>query len=218
MNINSINKTSFGWNKTTHLEMTMLALKDINLDAAEKRQLARYSQMPDFSKNELGFFHNAHFFFPDSKHGTYGKNSGENAFQRFNFHVINALSPIDKEDFLRHTGYAVHYLEDVSMPMHTESGGLLQKMRDYYLHKNFETGKKYGATAHINELKSNYIPHIVEAESVRRIFLDTAEFSSKFKISRFNKKEWQKIRQACFNAGTDSVTAFIKSMLKKFNF
>ena len=47
-------QTNFKWNKTTHLEMTMLALQNSSIDDITKRQVARYAQMPDFAKTELG--------------------------------------------------------------------------------------------------------------------------------------------------------------------
>ena len=218
MDVNAIGKTSFGWNRTTHLEMTMLALKDIDMEPKDKRQLARFSQMPDFIKSELGFHNDTHFFFPDSNRSSFGFNRKENAFFQYKKHIVNAMSPLNKEDFLRNTGYALHYLQDVSMPMHTERSGLLAKIRDYYLHKNFEAGKKLGATAHIEELKTGSIPNRIETQSVRRIFLDTARYSSQFKVSRFNKKDWLKIQQDCFNLGVDATRAFVTSIIKKVNF
>ncbi len=218
MDVNAIGKTSFGWNRTTHLEMTMLALKDIDMEPKDKRQLARFCQMPDSMKSELGFYHNTHFFFPDSKKSSFGFNDSENAYDRFNRHVIDAVEPLDRDDFLRNTGYALHYLQDVSMPMHTEAGGIFQKMRDFYLHKNFEAGKKFGATPHLEELKAGYTPHRIETRSVRKIFLDTARYSSQFKVSRFNKKDWLKIQQDCFNYGVDATRAFVASIIKKVNF
>lgn len=217
MKIDTVNKTSFGWNKATHLEMTMLALQDFALPSVEKRQLARFSQMPDLMKSEAGFFHNTHFYFPDSKKQSYGFKSSENAYRQFNKHVIDSLNPLDSEDFLRNAGYAIHFLQDVSMPMHTESGGILQKMRDYYLHKNFERGEKYGTAQNIKELIAEYEPESLNTEDVRKIFLDTARFSSRFKVSRFNKKDWIKIQHLCFNRGVDATRAFFKSISKKVN-
>ena len=43
-------QTKFKWNKTTHLEMTMLALQNSSIDDITKRQVARYAQMPDLQR------------------------------------------------------------------------------------------------------------------------------------------------------------------------
>ena len=68
-------QTNFKWNKTTHLEMTMLALQNSSIDDITKRQVARYAQMPDFAKPELGYHNNTHFFFPNSKKKSFGLDS-----------------------------------------------------------------------------------------------------------------------------------------------
>ena len=91
-------------------------------------------------------------------------------------------------------------------------------MRDYYLHKNFERGEKYGTAQNIKELIAEYEPESLNTEDVRKIFLDTARFSSRFKVSRFNKRDWFKIQQECFNRGVDASREFFEKMLRVSNF
>lgn len=201
---------AFGWNKTTHAEMTLLALKDNNLlSEKEKRMLSRYSQMPDFDKKERGYFCNTHFFFPNSTEGvSFGKGADRynNAYSRFKELLQRSILSHNKDDFLKYMGYTVHYLQDMSTPLHTESGGLIQKVLKYKTHKDFERGKKYGATANIAKLKNEYKPESVNFSSLLDLFIGTSIFSSRpeFKVSMFNKKEWARIQQACFNKGVDT--------------
>ena len=82
MQIQSINRQSFGWNTQTHIGMTLLALRDSGLEPEDMKQLAKYSVMPDFVKSEEGYHHNTHFFYPYGKDKSFGRggNEGNNAF------------------------------------------------------------------------------------------------------------------------------------------
>lgn len=223
MQIQSINRQSFGWNTQTHIGMTLLALKDSGLEPEDMKQLAKYSVMPDFVKSEEGYHHNTHFFYPYGKDKSFGRggNEGNNAFERFKAHLQSALATHKKTEFLKHTGYAMHFLQDVSMPLHTEPGGLVKKIRDYYLHKNFECGEKYGATPALDKLADGYKPDKnLHFSSLIDLFVSTAEFSQKprFQVSRFNKRDWFKIQQECFNRGVDASREFFEKMLRVSNF
>lgn len=217
MKINTLTENqNFKWNKTTHLEMSMLAMKECNVDDITKRQIARYSQMPDFDKLERGFHHNTHFFYPHSKKKSFGPGQEKfNAFSQFKEHLLRAMDAKDKNEFLKYLGYALHYLQDMSVPMHTEQEGLLKKILKYKLHKNFERGEKYGAASKHNELTQNYKYESVDHGSVLGLFIDTADFSQQpqFKVTRFNKGKWPYIQQMCFNRGVNSSKVFIEKIL-----
>lgn len=213
--------TNFRWNRATHLEMTMLALKNSKLDDVTKRQIARFSQMPDFNKSEIGFFNNAHFYFPNSKHKSFGKRSEVfNAFSQFKEHFQSAFNVETKDEFLKHTGYALHYLQDVALSFHTESGGILQKMIKYRLHSLFEKDKKYGATANLKSLTENYRSSNIQYSSLIDLFKSTAYFSQNksFKVSLLNKKRWLSVQQAEFNRGVDASREFLNRMIKANEF
>lgn len=217
MNISTNQQINFKWNRTTHLEMTLLALKDSNIDISVQRQLARYSQMPDLSKKERGFYNNTHFFFPNKKNKSFGfgKNKYNNALAMFKEHYQNALIAKNKEDFLRNTGYALHYLQDVSVPLHTQSGSIIHKIFNYTKHGIFEKGKKSGATAKLHILKQNFKKEDLTYNSLIDLFVDTANFSQKpeFKVSWFNKNKWPYIQQECFNKGTNITRIFIEKLM-----
>lgn len=207
---------NFGWNKTTHLEMTMLALKDSKIDNITRRQIARYSQMPDFDTLEHGFHNNTHFFYPYSKKKSFGLNSEKfNAFNQFKEHFLAAMQINNQEQILKHIGYAMHYLQDMTVPMHTEQGGFLSKILRYKVHKNFERGEKYGASANTSTLIQNYEYEKLETVSPIDLFKETAEFSQnpKFRVKNSNKKDWLKIQQACFNRGVNVTREFLERVI-----
>ena len=218
MDTRIIENQSFGWNRNTHHKMTMLALRDINIDSNTKNQIARYSQMPDFIKSELGWHNNTHFFFPYAKNQSFGigKNKHNNAFSKFEEHVQNSLNSRTKEEFYKYAGFAMHYLQDVSMPMHTEPGGFIKKIFDFYLHKNFERGKIMGAATKTSELAANYKPLNLKIDSLNELFLSTTAYSQRpyFKVSRFNKYKWPEIQQHCFNRGVDASRCFFEKIIK----
>ncbi len=208
------NSVNFKWNKTTHLEMTMLALKDSKIDKVTKRQIARYSQMPDFVKSELGYHNNTHFYFPNSEKKSFGKNSGEfNAYNQFKEHLTTALFSKNDEHFLKHAGFALHYLQDMSVPLHTEKGGMLHKIMKYKLHKNFEQNSKYGVLSNMKNLAENYRYKKITFTTLLDLFKDTAEFSGRFKITSSNKKKWYSIQQECFDMGVNTTREFFEKLL-----
>lgn len=212
---------NFKWNRKTHLEMTMLALKDCNLDKSTIRQIARYSQMPDFCKEELGFHCNTHFYFPNSKSKSFGPNSDKNnALEFFIDHVNHAVFGKKENDFLKYSGYAIHYLQDVAVPLHTEANNFIRKFLKYHLHKQFERGDKYGVNKHIDEFIADYKAKDIEIVSIVDLFKNTAEFSQqpKLKVKNSNKDEWKSIQQTCFNRSVDATTLLFKklTMLKEF--
>ena len=120
-----------------------------------------------------------------------------------------------KEEVLKKLGYALHYLQDMSVPLHTEPGGLIHKILKYKLHGNFERGKKYGATAHLDILTQNFKAEDLEYSSILDLFTKTAEYSQnpEFKVKRFNKKNWISIQQACFNRGVNASREFLEKVL-----
>ena len=213
----SKNSINFGWNKTTHLQMTMLGLKDCSrLDNITKRQIARYTQMPDFAKSELGYHNNTHFYFPNSRKKSFGPNSDQlNAYNQFKEHLVSSIMAKDDTKFLRHAGFALHYLQDMTVPLHTEKGNFLQKIIKYNTHKNFEYKSKYSALANSEKLGRNYKNERIHFTTLLDLFKDTAAFSQKpeFKITNFNKKKWYSIQQECFNRGVNTKREFFEKLL-----
>lgn len=203
----------FRWNKTTHLEMTMMAAEGIGITPIEKRLLARYSQVPDFDVAQKGFFNNTHFYFPHSADNSFGKdkNGKNNAYSMFMANLSKAFAAKNREEILKYAGYALHFLQDMSMPLHTKSGGIISKILDYKTHVTFETDKKIGATANIDTLLHNCQDEKIPFTSFAKLFFDTACFSAlpAFQVTAFNKLDWFNIQQACINKGLNVSKAFL---------
>lgn len=218
----STNQSTFKWNVITHAGMTLEAVKNSKISQEERNVLAKLVTLPDFIVNERGYHNNTHFFFPNSKNKSFGKgcNTYNNALERYKEHLQMALTVNDKPNFLKHAGFAIHYLQDVSMPMHTEPGGLLQKITRYNIHKEFETGKKYGATPALKKLLAGYMPENLEYNSLIDLFVSTAEFSQRpeFKVKKYNKSDWFNIQQRCFNRGVDATREFFNKLLRVAQF
>lgn len=216
--VNPTQQPNFKWNRITHLEMSMLAFKDINISNIEKRQIARYSQMPDLMNRERGFHCNTHFFFPKGKNKSFGfgANKYNNALAMFKNHLQTAMITDKKEEFLKHAGYAIHFLQDVSMPLHTEQGGYFQKFCGFLKHRNFERGKTYGATKNLKILKSGYNKEDIPHNSLIDLFYETALFSQRpeFKVFNNKKSDWINIQHHCFNKGTNATRIFMEKILK----
>ena len=197
--------------------MTMFALEDLKLDKVSKRQIARYSQMPDFQKSELGFYNNTHFFFPYSTNKSFGYNSEKlNALEKFKEHFKEILYAKDKNTFFKSIGYTIHYLQDASVPVHTEAGGIIHKIFKYRTHTNFEKHPIYGATAKLDLLIKNHKEETKPHKSFLDLFMDTASFAQKpeYKVTRFNKDKWTNIQQDCFSKGVNSTKEFLLTIFK----
>lgn len=216
-NNSSIN---FGWNKTTHLEMTMLALRDLKISNIKKRQFARYSQMPDFARSELGYRYNTHFYFPNSNKKSFGSDvEKNNAYFQYKEHLMTALQSDDSDVFMKHAGYALHYLQDVTVPLHTEKGGIFHKILKFGVHYSFERKTKYGTLSNMEKLIKNHKFQKINFTTLLDLFKDTAEFSQAphLKISMFNKKKWYSIQQECFDMGVNTTREFFEKLLSVKN-
>lgn len=222
MQVDSVNNKSvnFKWNVKTHREMTLLALKDSGMGEAVKKKLAVTSQMPDFLKSERGYHNNTHFYFPNSKRKSFGKDSDRlNAYNQFKEHVITALVSKDDDNFLKHAGYALHYLQDMTVPFHTEEGGVLHKILKYSLHKEFECETKFGVVTNHEKLIKNYKSQKVPYTTLLDLFKNTALFSQnpKFRVTNTNKKKWYSIQQECFDMGVNTTREFVEKLLSVRN-
>ena len=231
MEINYRNNLTFGWNIKTHLAITEKAAQDNSaLSKVEKRMLARFSQMPDKDPKEIVDFVSPHFYdalHTDPSFGTLN-DAKNNAMSRFLHHTSEALKQNDRDAFLRETGYAVHYLQDVSTPPHTEHGNYFQKLFRIPMHKKFEKGKKSGASSRLDILLDNYkfedlspssnLPSGKKEmlSSLERLLHNTALFTvQKENVVKYtNLKKWPMIQQRCFDRGVNVTKVFLDMILQ----
>lgn len=193
------------------------------------------TMLPDLLKKETGFQTNTHFFFlPEGKltSESFGKDiKKNNALVSFVKHITQSANT--QEGIVpQETGMALHFLQDMTVPMHTQRANIslfkrfpfLGKIVDFFLHKNFESGKELGILARQEELAKNYKPAFQELKASlgenfdsKDLFMSNVKFSSQphLQVARSNKKDWAEIQQAIFNRAVDSTVLFLQDIAEK---
>ena len=219
MNIFPIGGPQFGWNIKTHSEATKKAVENNSkLDSAEKEMLGKFSQMPDLIKDELNDMNSAHFYDVYSKDPSYGTKNDDvnNAFSKFLSYTKKAMQAKERETFLKHLGFASHYLQDASTPPHVEHGNYFHKLYRLPMHIMFENGKKYGANSHLEEFKKSYTYEKIPFTNYETLFHNTALYSvrNENKVGYDNVKQWFDIQKRCFNRSVNVTKTYIDQMIK----
>lgn len=194
------------------------------------------TMLPDLLKKETGFMTNSHFYFlPEGslKTESFGKEvKTNNALVSYLNHLTKADDAMNTGVFPQESGMALHYLQDMTVPMHTQRANIpifkhfpfLGKIVDFFLHKNFETGKKLGILSKQEELARNYKPDfdklresLPDGFSSKDLFMSNVEFSSQpqLQVERSNKKDWPKIQQEIFNRAVDSTVLALEKIAEK---
>jgi len=217
--ISENDRINFGWNIKTHNKITELATRDNNLlNQAEKKYLSLSSEIPDLIKSEIEDMCAAHFYDPlhlDPSFGT--KNDAvNNALSKFLFHTEEAMKSTDRKSFLERVGMASHYLQDASTPMHVRQGNYFSMLTRLPAHKEFEKGKKYGASTHLGILEQNYIPEEIPFDTLKKLLHENALFTiqKENQVKRANRNLWGEIQQRCFNRGVNSTKSYLDYILK----
>lgn len=143
MKVNSVDaNTSFGWKFKTHEKITSLIVNDFPKLAEYKKTLITSVIKPDF--DERGFKGNNHFYYKpkmfrprESFLDMLGKN---NAGARYALHMYKFNQFINKNNkkAMEHAGRALHFLQDITQPQHTERGTVFKKWKDLKVHLRFE--------------------------------------------------------------------------------
>lgn len=199
-------------------------------------EISDSTMLPDLLKKETGFVTNSHFYFlPEGslKTESFGKDvKTNNALVSYLNHLTKAEASINTGMFAQESGMALHYLQDMTVPMHTQRANIPLfkhfpfpgKIVDFFLHKNFESGKKLGILSKQEKLAQNYKPDfdklresLPDEFSSKDLFMSNVEFSSQpqLQVKRSNKKDWQKIQQEIFNRAVDSTVLALEKIAEK---
>ena len=193
-------------------------------------ELEIFVQKPD--DDELGFMVNKHFYTPlipgDSrKVVSYMDNDGtSNAKAAFDEHVEKidfAFSKNDINSAVEHAGRALHFLQDVAQPQHTEFGTFIDKTIDVAAHVDFEeqVEKNMDLLANANDenRNANSVFKMKTAKNTEELFDNTVKFSmASDKIVRKNSSSWNNIAERQYNLAvntTKQFLAFFNEKLKK---
>ncbi len=143
MKVNSVdNKTSFGWRFKTHEKITGIILEDFPKLEKYKNTITKFVTRPDF--DERGFKGNNHFYYPPRgfrhRESFFDFFACNNAAARYTIHMyeFDRFVNRDNQKAMEHAGRALHFLQDVTQPQHTERGTILKKWKDLKIHKEFE--------------------------------------------------------------------------------
>lgn len=199
------------------------------LQAKFRQEIADASMLPDLLKTETGFHTNRHFYFPPTPQKqriSFGPNEDKNnARFAFEKHITNALIPFSDQKHLipKETGMALHFLQDMAVPMHTRRQGVYGKAVDFLMHRKFELNmlenqekllKNYkpGFIDMSKEIGNNPVTHSVHTDT----FLANCRFSTQpdLQVRRSNKKDWEQIQQSIFNRAVDSTVLELKNIAK----
>lgn len=204
-----------------------------------KNEIADASMMPDLMREETGFFTNRHFYFPTfEKLGakSFGLDTEKNnALSAFIDHIKKAQGT--KKSFYNkpfELGMALHFLQDMTVPMHTQRSEykllfkrpVLGKAYELLMHKKFENIAPTGMLHHHDELVKNYTPNLNNIKNISEnknpCFLEilhkNVEFSlnPQLQISLKNKENWPQIQQKCFNQAVDSTVVLLNKIKNYF--
>lgn len=137
---------TFGFSSDTHqytttrgIEICKQVMKDTKKIYTKevKDQLYKFCTRPD--DDEIEGAYKVHFYNPATEKNFNGED--DSALYRFKMHYDNALN-LYKEgkemDSISELGRALHFLEDMNTPVHTNNQSFLDSTIDVFLHTSFE--------------------------------------------------------------------------------
>ncbi len=192
------NNLNFGWRYGAHKEITSLAVESVSNLKKYKNILVEFAQKPDF--DEKGFKGNNHFYYSPKvlrpRESFMDIIFRNNAGAKFAEHMyeFNRFVEKDKSKALEHAGRALHFLQDVTQPQHTERGTVYRKWRDLKLHKEFEEFAYQNQDAFIKNAKPSDIK--LESDEIYELFNKSVSISENGKqVRKDNKNAWYEIAQ-----------------------
>ncbi|MBR6126737.1 hypothetical protein IKQ21_03545 [bacterium] len=223
MLVTKCSSINFGQAIKVHRQMTLLALKDNNvLTDIEKNMVSQFVKEPDLIRGELEDFNAGHFYDALSEDPSFGRKNDDknNALSKFLYHngeSEKAVMAGNRELALREAGFAAHYLQDAATPPHVEHGNYLHKFFRLFMHKDFERGKKFGASSRLPFLINHYIKEEIPFSNLASLLHNTALYTVQPEnhVSYSNKKLWPKIQQRTFNRGVNATKAYFDYVFSK---
>lgn len=216
---------NFGWNIKTHKKITKYAIQnsDLKLKSHHEHILIEASKQPDIDETQL--HSSSHFCFAipkDFKPKRFlsfidfsGKN---NALAKFIKHIDKAQKAMSKDKThksLDELGRALHFLQDICVPLHSEKGSFIKKFIDSKMHLEYEIGFVNANTDKF--LRPQVIVDFDKKEDFKtfalNLFKENFDFSSKFKISNKNKESWSEIAQVTMDKAVSSTQKLITGFL-----
>lgn len=211
------NRTNFGWRYPTHKKITSQVVEELPKLKKYKDIIVEFVQKPDF--DERGFKGNNHFYFTPSmmhpRESFLDLTGRNNAASKFSEHVFyfEELINKDKNEAFEHAGRALHFLQDVTQPQHTERGTVFQKWIDLEMHKQFEKFASRNENFLICSAKP--VKFELEPDNIMDLF-DEAVFHSENgrQVRNDNAKEWIDIAQSGISNALQATKEFCNYLSK----
>lgn len=210
MDISVKDKTGFGWFYGTHKRVTRLVIKDFPKLSAFREVLEECAQKPDF--DELGTFSKSHFYSPTKKKGFLDFRGRNNAFIHYKDHVSRMLAALERKDTsssIEHAGRALHFLQDIAQPQHSQRVSVFSKLFGLNAHLKFEEfAKRKQAGCFVKYAYKSSTPGDFD-----EIFLKTAAASSKNEYPmKKNRYAWERIGRNAINDAIQATRGFTEKL------
>lgn len=210
MEIRKVDTQNFGWFYGTHKRVTRLALKNLPDLKPYKIALEEFAQRPDF--DEQGLFNNWHFFSPLQRKNFINLKFRDNAFVKYKDHVNKMLIAVDdkKTDlYIEHAGRAIHFLQDMTQPQHTQKGFIFNKLLNLKNHLAFEGYIKKNQ----HEIFSEYVEAPFMNKAYEDIFMENVGLSSKSELpTPKTRYAWERIGRNGINQAISSTREFLEKL------
>ena len=210
------NSTNFGHKYTIHKLVSGHEIKKFHKLSNKASAIEKYVQRPDF--DEVGFGNN-HFYFQPTlfqPRESFLDFSGlNNALAKFNIHIseVEPKEPLNSFS-AEHVGRALHFLQDITQPQHTQRGNFMQKLLDRRLHRafeNFEAQNIYKYLANYNGSGADF-----NGETFEDLFMHHVKKSQEaLPALRTNYRFWDEIAQKSVNNLVDATNEFF-TLLSSF--
>lgn len=165
---------------------------------------------PDY--DERGCGGNSHFYFKPTlltpRESFLDFAGNQNAFSKYLFHVEDFLSQEQVNTFfLDHASRALHFLQDMSQPQHTQRGNFVKKYVDWSMHRKYEVMELTNVAKYMKDSKSDWADY--KGSDFEDLFMHTVDKSHKIEpASKSNRSKWDDIAQKSFNLMQDTTNQF----------
>lgn len=198
----SDNRTNFKWLVGTHKEITNFVVADFPKFVPYSRELAHFSQMPDFDESLPRFtgklFGNNHHYRPNS-------NNDLHAYYIMHTQaMLTALKEGNMKKVVEHAGRIVHFLGDAAMYLHVVQHNPAEEFASMPFHVMIEGFAQTIQSRFLSTYKNKKVPH----HNYDEIFMRNIAFSQE-QAQTCKGKSWEKIVNAGLERAVDSTREFL---------
>lgn len=209
---------TFGWTQSTHRKLVKFAVGNVRREISESNieTLKKFVVMPDL--DETGIFSNKHFYFP-KRHNLDavsfldydGKHNAKAAFGQHIEESILAMENKDKQTAFESFGRALHFLQDMCMPLHTDRRNILGKAKNSKRHIGYEVKAMDIEKTILHNIELDERPKKFNKNKLRcyleQLFDDNVAFSAVNKVKNKGKISCENVKRAYTKAVTSTVEA-----------